>query len=358
MRYLHFLFLFLLSMQISFAQVNLDLDKVYQADGVLSTCRTAYNLDVKFINKALSTADSIIFQIKEMEKVIQNDPVIPQKYNAEYFYLNFLLQDIQSGKNRDSIKYYLKFAFLSIQRAKMEFQLSQNLRISENEISVLYEEIKNLLTNYDLTNLIRESSYTSESLSLFKPRCFSSYYRLPRKLFKIKKNTTLKEIDKQLIDILENSGYGEFYYFKFENGYAVVPNLEKISPEGVFQEESRFVPYSVDLLAEQEIEFTIWSYLKALFNKSKSHYRLMVFVVTDKNFRGNCSHRKPKGLFVQKEDGNLKLPKEIKNIAFTEDHDCWVLTYEFSNTSEGVELIQPGLVTTRTHLKEAGILTY
>src|SRR5690606_27181530 len=99
-------------------------------------------------------------------------------------------------------------------------------------------------------------------------------------------------------------------------------------------------------------------YLKALFYTNKGFYRIIVFVVTDDesfNFKKDVASRKEANSWL--DDGLTGLSKSIGSLPFTQNHQVWVLIYEYEleENQKKAKLVKNSEHSVENHLKKARI---
>ena len=152
---------------------------------------------------------------------------------------------------------------------------------------------------------------------------------------------------------LDSAGYTEKSYYAVPGGFALATRLERINNDGTSTPE----PSRWHIGKEPLSEFSISTYLKALFTAEPGYYRVIVFVITPIAFE-------QKDVSVTDVDaqhwlvgGLNKLPPPIEDKIFTAEFTCTALVYEFeqptSQTKGGA--IVPGHIPAKTHLIKAQI---
>lgn len=169
------------------------------------------------------------------------------------------------------------------------------------------------------------------------------------------KAMNLADVDRRLAAALDAAGYFEKAYYAVPGGFALVTRLEQIRDDGMSEKEPE--RWSIEMPRLKE--FSLRSYLRALFVAPRGRYRLIVFVTTPEPFT-----QAPTGIGADDADlwlveGLNRLPRSIGEIAFTEDTLVTALIYQF----EWVDLEErPAFVTdpdlpARSHLERAKIMS-
>jgi outer membrane protein OmpA-like peptidoglycan-associated protein len=168
--------------------------------------------------------------------------------------------------------------------------------------------------------------------------------------------TTLGDVDTKLQTALELAGYPRGSYFAVPGGFALVTRLEEITRDGTPKAlPDRWV--STD--SQPVTDFTLLSYLRALFRARPGHYRVLVFVVTPLAFSQAPVTITPAETTHWVETGLNRLPRQIGTLTFTPArYECTALVYEFQRASESdaPSVTLPGAVLPRAHLQKAGVL--
>lgn len=180
-----------------------------------------------------------------------------------------------------------------------------------------------------------------------KPSAFADIP--PRFLLKPDVQTLLKDVAERLKMAFEQAGYGEKSWYQCPDGFALVSRLEQIYSDGSPKEgEVRWIP-NVDNLPI----FSLGSYLKALFTAPKGHYRVIVFVVTDKIFGPSPQVVSPEEAQAWLSTGSMELPPEIGVQPYTKNHYCKALIYEFEQSNHKPIPKIPSDLQGEDHLKKA-----
>lgn len=205
-----------------------------------------------------------------------------------------------------------------------------------------------------------EIAYAPENLNYgyqipafpFPPPRPSSQFTLDRSLFE--QAETFADVDETLSRAISNCKYFEKSYFSVPEGFALVTRIEQIDEEAFsLKEPDR---WSADIGPLEE--FSLSSYLKALFFGQTGYFRVFVFMVTSRPFTNT-------GVATEEQarewlsSGLNKLPKALGELPVTENHNCTVLVYEFEKKESGDQaFLQPGMHSARTHLDRSNILQY
>jgi hypothetical protein len=160
---------------------------------------------------------------------------------------------------------------------------------------------------------------------------------------------TFGEIQARLSNALEAGGYQQRSFFAVPGGFALVTQVERVSPDGVSEREGRW------LVARAPSTFSLESYLRQLLFAPQGRYRLVVFVITDVSFSASG------GFITASEASDLAmrgantLARDISAIRYSADHHCTALIYEFEKTNTDPQLVVPSRLPGREHLIRARI---
>src|SRR3546814_413007 len=135
----------------------------------------------------------------------------------------------------------------------------------------------------------------------------------------------LGAVAERLSDALHAAGYESPAFYSAPGGYAMVARLEQIEADGT----PKPVPMRWSTALPSREIFSLRDYFSALFSAPEGHYRVIVFVVSDKPFatsRGAAS-REQAAAWLQ---GGLNLlPAAIANLPVSANHACTALIYQF-----------------------------
>ena len=162
--------------------------------------------------------------------------------------------------------------------------------------------------------------------------------------------TTLLDVAEKLETALEDAEFGTWKYSSVPNGFALVTQVEQISPDGTPRRER----FRTDLPSLSDLSFV--EFLIALAKAPPGYYRVIVFVVTDTPF--SQEHAAPTESEARRwlDEGLNKLPRSIGMLTYGEDYRTTALIYQFSKLSkQPATLVSPSLASGRTHLERAGI---
>jgi hypothetical protein len=187
----------------------------------------------------------------------------------------------------------------------------------------------------------------------FPPPKASSRYVMDRKFFSTCRN--LSKVDTILCNALQANGYTEKSYFAVPDGFAIVTRIEKMNEDGT----SRQTPDRWDLTVTMD-NISFKNYLKALFFENVGHYRIIVFIITDKSFNTSDKRISMEEAEGWLSTGNLTLPDIIGKKKYTEGYNIISLIYEFIKAESSSEAIlsDPSGLTGMAHLNKSNILTW
>lgn len=138
----------------------------------------------------------------------------------------------------------------------------------------------------------------------------------------------LKIIDVQIRTFLISKGYDRLHYFSFNDGFAVITNIERFSSDGLSANQSRWVT------DRKTTAKSFFSYISSLLTGEKGRFRLFVFFVSSIEPR-------PENYLASKKDverwnltGDRQLSKNTGSfIVSRKDTKVWLFVYEFEGLS-------------------------
>ncbi|RYY46207.1 MAG: carboxypeptidase-like regulatory domain-containing protein [Chitinophagaceae bacterium] len=157
------------------------------------------------------------------------------------------------------------------------------------------------------------------------PPDFSTRTVIDRSYFTNSKN--LFDVNGMLSDALINAGYpkGENAYYYVPNGFALVTKAEQITEDGLpLQPPDR---WSAKVSSLKKVSFL--SYLNALIFPAVGYFRVIVFIVTDKEFKASGKKVKKDDAIKWLKDGMNTLPVTIGNKKFGNNYNCTALIYQY-----------------------------
>ncbi|MDQ6765288.1 MAG: hypothetical protein M3Z22_04195 [Verrucomicrobiota bacterium] len=186
----------------------------------------------------------------------------------------------------------------------------------------------------------------------FPPPMYSSREVVQRTLLVgDKDNPSLDDVADVLDNAFEECGYGKRSYYSVPHGFAMASSLEQIEDDGTPKKTHRW-----SLQVEPMARFSLQSYMSALFRARPGHYRVIVFMITDLSF-GQSARPNSEDARHWVDTGGDSLPEEIGARAFTTEHKCTALIYEFRRVADAPpEFVDPSEITAGTHLKNTGFL--
>jgi len=165
--------------------------------------------------------------------------------------------------------------------------------------------------------------------------------------------TTLSDVDSRLRTALSRAGYASRSYYAVPGGFALATRLERFDEDGrPASEEMRWKVGGVPLP-----EFTLSTYLKALFGAQPGRFRVIVFVVSSTGFQavGASPTRTTAESWLA--GGFNVLPRELGNLRYTSEVNCTALVYEFSKPPGGSATLKaPSDLIAEKHLRGSGFL--
>jgi hypothetical protein len=184
------------------------------------------------------------------------------------------------------------------------------------------------------------------------PPRFTSKARIERDWL-VAPEGTLGEAAERLELALKDARYELPGYYAIPGGFAMATRMEQIEPDGTpVEDASRWLteppPRKIQSLAD---------YLRALVTAREGFYRVIVFTFTDQPVA--ASDKQVSGAEAQawSGSGGDRLPEGIASAAFSRNHRCLVLVYEFRKLAGSEATANPdGAPPASVHLERSGIL--
>jgi len=179
------------------------------------------------------------------------------------------------------------------------------------------------------------------------PPRFSAHNILPRS-FLGSEHATLAAIYHRLAAALEASGFEENGVFEVPGGFALATQLERIRADGSSDSRERWTD-------SKAFPLDLADYLGRLFLRRPGQFRLIAFLVTTENNLAN-SHTLPSEGWARSLSlaGARMLTPQIGSLDFS-GRSCHVLIYHFQRRHGGAVVLDPSPLSTREHLRRAGI---
>jgi hypothetical protein len=187
---------------------------------------------------------------------------------------------------------------------------------------------------------------------VWPPPKASAWSDVPRDfLQKRQKEVKLLETAAVLEGALEKAGYSERSYYPIPQGFALVSRVEQIKTDGTPQ------PPSLRWSFKSPKNFSISSYLQALFQGQPGLYRSLLFIVTTNPVLQSSELATFKVSLDWAWSGGSRLPVSTGALPFTTEYRCTAFVYEFERASPESDAIVrvPGLLSGRMHLERSGL---
>ncbi|MDB4991653.1 MAG: hypothetical protein JWN04_6831 [Myxococcaceae bacterium] len=186
------------------------------------------------------------------------------------------------------------------------------------------------------------------------PPAASARTALPEHLLRHRDAKSFAEVDRRISRALENNGYDERAYFSVPHGFAVITRLEQTDRQGFSKKGPDRWATTVGPLRQ----FSLTNYLRDLFSAAPGYFRVIAFVVTDQPYTNGGVSVTEGVTEAWLEDGADRLPSALGATAYSAQHECSVLVYEFASSGGpgSVAVLRPGRLTGEQHLQSSGIL--
>jgi len=186
----------------------------------------------------------------------------------------------------------------------------------------------------------------------------SASYDVPRKLIIGNSSApTFGSVAERIASALDHAGYGERSYYALANGHgiAIATQLEQINDDGTpVLGQARFE----EMLHPPAEQFSLTSYVKALFSARTGRFRIIVFTLSGPVFQ-NTKPPTEDIAMSWPANGQTRLPQRYALIPFTNEITCTALIYEFEKTNYNANaaFIDQPRINAMAHLMQAGIWT-
>lgn len=184
------------------------------------------------------------------------------------------------------------------------------------------------------------------------PPRFTSRTRIDREWL-VGADGTLGEAAERLERALGDAHYEVPGYYAIPGGFAMATQMEQIEPDGTpVAAEQRWTteppPPRVKSLGD---------YLRALLTAREGFYRVIVFTFTDQPVAASSKQVSGEEAEAWTGRGGDRLPEAIARQAFSRNHRCLVLVYEFRKLAGSEPTANPdGAPPASVHLERSGIL--
>src|SRR6185436_14157707 len=181
---------------------------------------------------------------------------------------------------------------------------------------------------------------------------------VPRQLIIGSTNTpTFGSVAERIASALDHAGYGERSYYALGDGrgIAIATQLEQINDDGSpVVGVARFEATSTAPAVEQ---FSLTSYVKALFSAKGNRFRIIVFTLSGTIEQDGKAPGEDKAK-TWAMNGDTHLPQRFALIPFTNQVKCTALIYEFEKKDYAdASFVPSGKLNAMSHLTRAGIWT-
>ena len=169
---------------------------------------------------------------------------------------------------------------------------------------------------------------------------------------------TFGTVAARLAHALDRAGYNQHSYYAFAGGHgvAIATQLEQINDDGSPKPgEARF---QLKLAPLSSAEFSLTSYIKALFSARTGRFRVIVFALSQ-GVAQDAAAPDAERAKTWATSGQSKLPARYASLAFSDGVACTALIYEFEKKdyNADAQFVVPGKINGMSHLMKAGIWT-
>lgn len=165
---------------------------------------------------------------------------------------------------------------------------------------------------------------------------------------------TLGQVADRLAVALRRVGYFERSFYAVPGGFAMATQLEQIEFDGT----PKPVPLRWSSALPPRRVFSIDDFVRALFTAPEGHYRVIVFVVSDRPFATAPDAPSQNEALGWIGGGLDRLPTPLAELRLRDSHACTALVYQFRKVGHaGVALANPdGATAAELQLQRSGIL--
>jgi hypothetical protein len=163
----------------------------------------------------------------------------------------------------------------------------------------------------------------------------------------------LAHVDAVLRLSLSYGGYRQASYYAVPSGFALVARLERINEDGSsYPDAQRW-----DTAFEPMNEFSLASYLRALFLAPPGYFRVIAFIVSSQPFTVSSTSISADEANAWLELGANALPIDLANQPFGSQSVCTALIYEFEKRDAGSNPLdrRPGRLAADIHIAKSKI---
>ena len=164
---------------------------------------------------------------------------------------------------------------------------------------------------------------------------------------------TLGDVERQIREALDATGYFERSYFAVPQGFAMVTRIERINDDGTPKPGDERWSATPGLAGALELG----KYLRGLFTARVGRYRAIVFAITPVPFHQSDVSVARDVVEDWLAEGFNVLPASVAVLPFTPGFACTALIYEFEarENQQIANLIAPSQLLGRRHLERAGV---
>lgn len=170
-------------------------------------------------------------------------------------------------------------------------------------------------------------------------------------LIEYREGLSLYDASQLLQEALIASDYGEYSFYSVPGGFVLVTERERIDPEGYS------VPEPMRYRGPDEGRDGLFTQLRDLFlERPESYYRYVVIVVSNRRFSPVDRELSASDARERVTEGVSDLPRDARDIPFSDDFKVNALIYEYENPGVGTDYAPTAdrIVGGRTHLRRMG----
>ena len=186
------------------------------------------------------------------------------------------------------------------------------------------------------------------------PPAASASMKIPNSVLTVAgRVNTLSDVSTHLEAAMQKAGYSEMSYFSVPGGYALASRIEQINNDGSPKDFSeRWV-----LKIKPSKIFSLSDYIHALFSAQKGHFRVIVFIVSNKAFVQSKDTVTDKQAMAWVRSGSSAIPHVLGEIPYTDKYRCTALIYEFEKATDASEatLMEPSNINGQQHIIKSKI---
>ncbi|HMB73296.1 MAG TPA: hypothetical protein VKQ06_06975 [Gammaproteobacteria bacterium] len=162
---------------------------------------------------------------------------------------------------------------------------------------------------------------------------------------------SLIDVEDLLARSLLDAAYSGWSLYSAPGGFVMVTRFEAIDRDGApLDDAQRYT------LPSDSDDFSLFAYVRSLFDAPQGLYRFIAFVVSDETYEFSRGALQESEALRRLRRGANRLPPEYADIEFTDRHTIEALIYEFEKgDGDVVDPVVPGRIPGLSHLRNSGL---